>query len=80
MKLDEYQIQRINRIVDNLVYNSMALIELRNRAESYNAMHFTNGVSDLLDRLTGGVMTDIKELKHYSKRKANEEAKNNAEK
>ena len=80
MKLDEYQIQRVNRIVDNLVYNSMALIELRNRAGSYDTMHFTNGVSKILDQLTGGVITDTKELKLYSARKADKEAKNNAEK
>lgn len=80
MKLDEYQIQRVNRIVDNLVYNLMALIELRNRAASYDETHFANGVSSLLDQLTGGVITDVKELKLYSERKADKEVKNNAEK
>lgn len=80
MQLDEYQRQRLNRISDALYANLLKLNNLQNHASSYSKDHFTNGILSVMDRLTGGVMTDLQELSLYSTRKADKEAKSNAKK
>jgi hypothetical protein len=80
MELDKYQQQRLNRIADNLYAYAMRLNDLKNRSNSYSDIHFTHQIATVLDSLTGGVITDIKELELYSERKAEKEAKNHAKK
>jgi hypothetical protein len=80
MELDKYQQQRLNRIADNLYAYAMRLNDLKNRSNSYSDIHFTHQIATVLDSLSDGVITDIKELELYSAQKADKEIKNNAEK
>lgn len=77
MKLDEYQIQKHNRIADNLYSYSLQLYRLKNESSVYSDIYYTNQISNLLDNLKNTIK-DVKDLEAHSARKTDKEVANHA--